>query len=268
MEPVVDSFIATDDTELNEPLSLLADETFIDPAALPIPSKEFNSSEQCRKDTEQQLNIQRDRLREIVEDEKIIDIYDPLQISESGKLLKDYILMEGFGDHHIAVFDNWIRGSVYNNIYGRKLKMLNGNNVFFENFIILTPRYARGTEIVPLTPKFAIEQGVTYGCDWQVNVVLRDPNGDIVDSRPVCIGNIPVMLKSQYCILHGKTPRELALFGQDPKDPGGYFIVEGVEKIVLGQEQLTVDKILLMHINTKGSVVVRMTANTIRGTEW
>ena len=192
-----------------------------------------------------------------------------LKLSPSGKLLKQYITWEGFGDHHVEVYDNWIFRSAYNNVYGRMLKLKGDRAVCFENLKVLQPRYTRDGKVLPLTPKLAREQGVTYGCDWHVDVVLRSGSckGEELDRRTgVCIGTVPVMVKSRNCILHGKTPRELALLGEDPSDPGGYFIVDGVEYFVLLQEQLGINRIFLMNMDSKGSTVARMTANTVRGT--
>jgi DNA-directed RNA polymerase II subunit RPB2 len=202
-------------------------------------------------------------------DETNRDLPGALVLSPSGQLLKQYITWEGFGDHHIQVFDNWISRSAYNNVYNRMLQFADGRTICFENLKIFHPRYTRDGKVLPLTPKLAREQGVTYGGDWHVDVVLRKGGcgGEELDRRTgVCIGTVPTMLKSHNCILHGKTPRELALLGEDPKDPGGYFIVSGTEKVVLLQEQLAVNKIFLMNMDSKGSTVARMTANTVRGT--
>lgn len=202
-------------------------------------------------------------------DETNKNIPGVLNLSKSGQLLKQYVTQEGPDNHHIAVYDNWIFRSAYNNVYNRMLVFANGLTVCFENLKIFHPRYARDGKVFPLTPKLAREQGVTYGGDWHVDVVLRKGgcSGEELDRRTgICIGMVPTMLKSRNCILHGKTPRELALFGEDPKDPGGYFIIGGTEKVVLLQEQLAVNKIFLMNMDTKGSTVARMTANTTRGT--
>lgn len=202
-------------------------------------------------------------------DETNKDLPGSLILSPSGQLLKRYITWEGFGDHHIEVYDNWIKNSAKNNVYGRMLEFKDGRKVCFENLEIFRPRYTRDGKALPLTPKLAREQGVTYGGDWHVDVVLKRDNclGEELDRRTgVCIGTVPTMMKSQNCVLHGKTPHELALFGEDPKDPGGYFIVSGVEKVILLQEQLAVNKIFLMNMDSKGSTVARMTANTTRGT--
>lgn len=205
--------------------------------------------------------------------QEILDEIDRLAInlnlSPAGKLLRKYILAEGFGDHHIEVYDNWISHSSYNNVYGRTLLLPGDRVVCFENLNIFPPRYTKDGKVLVLTPKLAREQGITYGGDWHVDVVVRKGNnkGEIIERKDgFCIGTVPTMLKSRKCILHGKSRTELALLGEDPTDPGGYFIVSGVEKVVLLQERLVVNKIFLMDMGGKNSVVARLTANTIRGT--
>jgi hypothetical protein len=42
---------------------------------------------------------------------------------------------------------------------------------------------------------------------------------------------MPVMLRSDRCVLKGKCEYELASMNECPLDPGGYFIVKGQEKV-------------------------------------
>ena len=53
------------------------------------------------------------------------------------------------------------------------------------------------------------------------------------------IGRIPIMLRSEKCVLNGKNNDELAQMKECTYDPGGYFVVKGVEKVILMQEQLS-----------------------------
>ena len=39
------------------------------------------------------------------------------------------------------------------------------------------------------------------------------------------------MLRSKNCVLSGKGEEELATLNECPLDPGGYFIIKGVEKV-------------------------------------
>ncbi len=63
-------------------------------------------------------------------------------------------------------------------------------------------------------------------------------NGIQRESFKTQIGNLPIMLKSKYCHLHGLSRDELIAHGEDPDDPGGYFIINGTEKVLIKIEDL------------------------------
>ena len=46
------------------------------------------------------------------------------------------------------------------------------------------------------------------------------------------IGNIPIMVKSERCHLNGKTPKELIALHEEQQEMGGYFIINGNEKLM------------------------------------
>src|SRR3990172_8609926 len=60
----------------------------------------------------------------------------------------------------------------------------------------------------------------------------------------VYIGDFQVMLGSKICPLSRMTQDELISIGEDPLDPGGYFIVNGAERVVVALEDLAANKIL------------------------
>ena len=61
----------------------------------------------------------------------------------------------------------------------------------------------------------------------------------------VYIGDFPVMLRSKICPLSRMTAEELISIGEDPLDPGGYFVVNGAERVVVALEDLAANKILV-----------------------
>ena len=69
---------------------------------------------------------------------------------------------------------------------------------------------------------------------------------------------MPVMLRSSNCVLAGKTQAELAKLNECPIDPGGYFIVKGVEKVVLIQEQLSKNR-MIVEMDKKDNVTCSVT---------
>jgi DNA-directed RNA polymerase beta subunit len=63
--------------------------------------------------------------------------------------------------------------------------------------------------------------------------------GEVEKETPVA--NIPIMIKSKYCSTHIKQD----LKSECKFDPGGYFIVNGAEKIVMSMEKMVDNKILV-----------------------
>ena len=53
-----------------------------------------------------------------------------------------------------------------------------------------------------------------------------------VSYNKVNIGKIPIMLRSKYCKLRDLSDRELTELNECPLDPGGYFVVNGSEKVL------------------------------------
>ncbi len=70
-------------------------------------------------------------------------------------------------------------------------------------------------------------------------------DGREVRTELVYIGDIPVMLKSKICSLSKLTPEELRTISEDPLDTGGYFIVNGSERVIVALEDLAPNKILV-----------------------
>lgn len=59
--------------------------------------------------------------------------------------------------------------------------------------------------------------------------------------KDIHVANIPIMVKSKYCSTHIKQN----LKSECKFDPGGYFIVNGAEKIVMSMEKMVDNKILV-----------------------
>src|SRR6266566_5097104 len=61
----------------------------------------------------------------------------------------------------------------------------------------------------------------------------------------VYVGDLPVMLKSRICLLSKLSSDDLIGVGEDPLDPGGYFIVNGSERVIVALEDLAANRILV-----------------------
>ena len=100
----------------------------------------------------------------------------------------------------------------------------------------------------------------SYSAPLYVNV--RYTRGrQIVVKRKVMIGRMPIMLRSSKCLLRNKTEAELQAMKECPYDPGGYFVIKGVEKVILIQEQLSKNRVILED-DGKGVVTASITSST------
>lgn len=70
------------------------------------------------------------------------------------------------------------------------------------------------------------------------------------------------MLRSNKCILRGKTEEQFAKLRECPHDPGGYFICKGAEKVILIQEQLSKNRIILEQDDKIGGYNASVTSST------
>ena len=53
------------------------------------------------------------------------------------------------------------------------------------------------------------------------------------------------MLKSKLCHLNKSSEEELIEKGEDPHDPGGYFIINGTERVLINIEDLASNNLLV-----------------------
>jgi DNA-directed RNA polymerase subunit B len=72
------------------------------------------------------------------------------------------------------------------------------------------------------------------------------------DTELVLIGDIPVMLKSKLCVLSQLQSEELIMYGEDPDDAGGYFIINGSERVIVALEDLAPNRVIV-DVDTRGA---------------
>ncbi len=93
-------------------------------------------------------------------------------------------------------------------------------------------------------PMEAILRNRTYAAPVFLEMTLID-QGVETDKDEVCIGEIPVMLKSDLCYLRDMNEDDLMKAGQDPDDPGGYFIINGSERVLVSVEDLAPNRVIV-----------------------
>ncbi len=88
-----------------------------------------------------------------------------------------------------------------------------------------------------ITPMEARVRDLTYGSPIFVEMIPVI-NGVEQEMQEVKLGDLPIMLKSKLCVLNDKDENELAELGEDHNDPGGYFIINGTERVIVLVEEV------------------------------
>ncbi len=88
-----------------------------------------------------------------------------------------------------------------------------------------------------LTPAESRIRNLSYSAPVYLEVELWI-DGKERERQNVKIAELPIMLKSKHCILSKMTQEELIDIGEDPQDPGGYFIIDGTERYLALLEDL------------------------------
>lgn len=104
----------------------------------------------------------------------------------------------------------------------------------------------------------------TYSASLFLEMSLID-EGVEKDRDEVHIGELPVMLKSDLCYLKGLSDDELIKLGEDPNEPGGYFIINGSERVLVSVEDLAPNRIIVSKEKRGGKEIIAGRIFSIRG---
>lgn len=100
---------------------------------------------------------------------------------------------------------------------------------------------------VLLTPHEARLRNLTYQTNLIADLVVEiTDSADVkqtVEFERVQLGSIPIMVHSDPCILHKQGMAVLKELGECVYDMGGYFIVDGKEKVIVSQERITTNRL-------------------------
>jgi DNA-directed RNA polymerase beta subunit len=144
--------------------------------------------------------------------------------------------------------------------------------VNFENFHIYRPQIHENNGAIKLMfPQEARLRNFTYASamtiDINIKYVIRTGK-DLENTQTVYktlsqihIGKLPIMVKSKICVLNQYKHFGNAQTGECSFDTGGYFIMNGSEKTVLGQERAAENRVMCFNVsknNTKYSWVAEI----------
>ena len=162
--------------------------------------------------------------------QKTIDMFNPVKMSSENDFDKDS------GKYKLEIF------------------------ITFENFHLYRPQIHENNGASKLMfPQEARLRNFTYASmmtiDLNIKYIVR--SGDNLENSQtfykslpgIHIGKLPIMLKSSVCVLNQYQHIDENVSGECKFDAGGYFIINGSEKTVLGQERAAENRVYCFNVS-------------------
>ena len=186
-----------------------------------------------------------------------------MAIKNEHIIIKNYLKNQSLVESNVASFNDFIDY--------RMQEIVNETNESIENedFEIILGKIEVGKPKVIeadgsssfVTPNEARLRDLTYSAPITIELTIKKDGQ--TDSEVVEIGKIPIMIKSKACNTFGMSNEELISNYNDPKDPGGYFIIKGNERIMIMAEDLAENQFMVERAKT-GGLILKMFS--LRGT--
>ena len=179
--------------------------------------------------------------------------------NRNWSVIQNILKTEGIARQHLNSFDEFVDAGLQSIIHEvEKVEIENAEypyKIQLGKIKLQQPRMMElDGSITHVTPAEARLRNISYAAPIMMEAsVIED--GKTLESRYVHIGDMPVMVKSHGCILHSFTDQKLIDHGEDAKDPGGYFIINGSERVIVGLEDLSYNKIIVDAEKVGGKIV-------------
>ena len=170
-------------------------------------------------------------------------------LTKRWPIVQNILSREGIAKQHLNSFDEFLKKGLQEII--NEINHIDIENAEYPYKIelgrirALQPRMMElDGSITHITPAEARLRNVSYVAPLQLEAnVVED--GKTLETRFIHVGDIPVMVKSDACILRNFSKQKLIDHAEDPSDPGGYFIINGSERVIVGLEDLSYNKIIV-----------------------
>ncbi|CAI4844797.1 CRB_1a_G0052860.mRNA.1.CDS.1 [Saccharomyces cerevisiae] len=202
-----------------------------------------------------------DLLKPVYKGKKLTDEINTAQ--DKWHLLPAFLKVKGLVKQHLDSFNYFVDTDLKKIIKANQLILSDVDPEFYLKYVdIRVGKKSSSSTKDYLTPPHECRlRDMTYSAPIYVDIeYTRGRN--IIMHKDVEIGRMPIMLRSNKCILYDADESKMAKLNECPLDPGGYFIVNGTEKVILVQEQLSKNRIIVEADEKKGIVQASVTSST------
>lgn len=171
-------------------------------------------------------------------------------------IIQDYFNKNGFVKHQTDSFDNYINFGIPRVISEEPDIVLKKTNnqiyrVSFGDVYIPSPCiFEDDRNLRNFFPSEARNKDLYYDSPIYVDIIETIEDNDVIVEKNyhkrIMIGRTPIMVMSSLCNLYKCSPKERIKHAECPYDQGGYFIIKGKERVLVGQLHGIYNKILVL----------------------
>ncbi|XP_054160707.1 DNA-directed RNA polymerase III subunit RPC2-like [Oppia nitens] len=169
-------------------------------------------------------------------------------IKEKWRLLPAFLEIRGLIKQHLDSFNHFIDKEIKNVLKANERITCESDPNWYVRYLDIRvgkPEIEEGFNVVRLTsPHECRLRDISYCAPINVDIEYMRGQQRVIRNDHT-IGRMPIMLRSANCVLNNKTFSELVALNECPYDPGGYFVINGSEKVILIHEQLSRNRILI-----------------------
>jgi DNA-directed RNA polymerase subunit B len=187
-----------------------------------------------------------------MEEKSNIGLQEKMVLDKDHIVLKNFFKNSSLVESNLASFNDFLGGRMQEIVQDVN-SMISGEDfeVKLGKITVGKPSLIEADGSLKLiTPAEARIRKLTYSSPIDVEITVK--YGGQVESAEVRLGKIPVLVKSEVCNLHGLNREELIEKCEDPSDPGGYFLVNGNERVIVMGEDLASNQPFVENSKTKG----------------
>lgn len=176
-------------------------------------------------------------------------------------IIQDILKREGIARQHLDSFNEFLEHGLQSII--NEVDQIEIENSEYPYYIQLGKVKLQQPRMIELdgsithtTPTEGRLRNVSYASPLMMETSVVE-DGKVLESRFIHVGDMPVMVKSNACILHNFSRQKLIEHGEDAHDPGGYFIINGSERVIVGLEDLSYNKIIVEKDTIGGNLIFK-----------
>lgn len=165
-----------------------------------------------------------------IEEGQILKTFDDYKRNKQQQLFRRIINEISGSKNSLEGYNNWVINLLPEQVKSESFTSPDGVEISFEDIFLHKPTLVvKGKEEL-LYPAYSRKYKVKY-TGKLTGVCVAKKGKDVIKTK-IYFGDIPIMLGSIKCNLHGKSPEELVKLGECASDPFGYFIWASERSIV------------------------------------